>query len=85
MRLIFSVKDLAVQAFQPPFSCRSKGEAIRMISDETNRADPGNIMYNHADDYELYWLGVMDEETGDIAPEKPTLVIRAKELKTIKE
>lgn len=81
MKLIYAVKDLAVQAFGQPFFLNSKGEATRSFGDEVNSKDPNSAIAKHPEDYELYEIATWDPQTGKIEPkEAPELVIRAKDL-----
>lgn len=64
MRLIMcAVRDRAADAYARPMFVPSVGIAIRSFSDEVNRKAEDNQMYNHADDFDLYELGVYDDET----------------------
>lgn len=82
MKVIFAVKDLAVQAFGIPFFVRSKGEAIRSFTDEANgKGSANSAIHAHPEDYELYELGVYDDEDAALVPhQKPIHVVRAKDL-----
>lgn len=82
MKKIFAVKDNAVQAFGQPFFVRSQGEAIRSFQDETNSTDNNSAIARHPEDYDLYYIGDFDDQTGTLNAEQPTLVIRAKDVKT---
>lgn len=59
-----SVKDLALGAFGRPFFVPALGVAMRSFTDEVNRKAPDNVMNQHPEDFELYHLGLFDEETG---------------------
>lgn len=73
---VFSVHDKAVQAFLPPFFCRSKGEAIRSFSEAAN--DPQRFA-RHAVDYDLVELGEFDDNSGLFSGSGPNRVIGAVE------
>lgn len=66
-----AVKDRALNAFMRPFFAQTKNQAIRMFQDEVNRDK--SEMGAHPDDYDLYWLGTWDDETGYITklPNEP--------------
>lgn len=65
MKLVMiSVKDRALNAFMRPFFAQTKNQAIRMFTDEINRKD--SEMGGHPDDYDLWYLGTWDDETGCI-------------------
>lgn len=81
MKLVMvSVKDRAAEAFMRPWVVQQPAQAIRSFTDEVNRAAHDNPIYQHPEDYDLYTLGTFDEETGQIEPEYPTVLIRAKDV-----
>lgn len=65
MKVIIAIRDIKADAFGNPMFVRSKGEAMRMFTDEVNRADQDNALYRHPEDFELYILGTYDDEKGD--------------------
>lgn len=66
INIIVSVKDRAADAFGRPFFVPSVGLAIRSFTDEVNREDKDNQMFNHSDDFDLFELGNFDDNTGVI-------------------
>lgn len=61
--ILASIKDRAVEAFQPISCCRSEGEAVRAFKDAID--NPQNrTLHSHPDDYDLYVVGYMDDATG---------------------
>lgn len=80
--LIATVKDRAAEAFGRPMFVPSLGVALRSFTDEINRSDSNNQLYNHPDDFDLYELGVFDDQTGtfDLLPH-PKLVVLGKNAK----
>jgi hypothetical protein len=62
--ILCSVKDRAADAFGRPMFVPSAGVAIRSFSDEVNRQDTENQLYNHPDDFDLFELGEFDDSTG---------------------
>ena len=76
-----TVKDRAADAYGRPMFVPSTGVAIRSFSDEINRADADNQLYNHPDDFDLYELGEFDDNTGkfDIY-EEPKLLSLGKQV-----
>ena len=79
---ICSVKDRAADAFGRPMFVPSTGVAIRSFSDELNRSDADNQLYNHPDDFDLYEFGVFDDSTGlfDLY-DQPKLLSLGKQVK----
>ncbi len=77
-----TVKDRAADAFGRPMFVRSIGEAIRSFSDEVNRKDADNQLYNHSDDFDLFELGEFDDNTGLMTlHDQPKLVSLGKQVK----
>ena len=80
--VIVSVKDLAAEAFGRPMYLQSLGVAIRSFTDEVNREDKDNQLFNHPDDFDLYELGVFDDSLGRYElRENPTVIVRGKDVK----
>lgn len=79
---IVAVKDAAVETFQPGLHVvRAKGEAMRNFADAVN--DPNSKqLHNHAEDFELWLLGTLDDETGQITNKQERLA-RGKDVKNI--
>ena len=78
-----TVKDRAADAYGRPMFVPSTGIAIRSFSDEINRQDNDNQMYNHSDDFDLYELGEFDDNTGLFSlHEQPKLLTLGKQVKT---
>lgn len=60
-RIVVSVYDRKLVAFGQPWFVPAVGAAIRAFGDEINGDGPAA---KHPGDYELFELGVFDEETG---------------------
>lgn len=58
----YSVRDLKAAAFAPPFFLGRDEVAVRTFSDAI--ADPSHPMHAHPEDYQLFYLGEFDDETG---------------------
>ena len=77
-----SVKDRAADAYGRPMFVPSTGVAIRSFSDEVNRADAENQLYNHPDDFDLYEFGVFDDNSGQFEIyDQPKLLSLGKQVK----
>ena len=77
-----SVKDRAADAYGRPMFVPSTGVAIRSFSDEVNRADADNQLYNHPDDFDLYEFGIFDDNTGQFEIyDQPKLLSLGKQVK----
>lgn len=62
--IVCAVRDIKSNLFDRPFFVQSVGSARRSFGDEVMREDVNNILYKHPHDFELYQLGVYDDETG---------------------
>lgn len=63
--LAFAVFDKKINAFMPPFFCRTEGEAIRSFSDAAQ--DSGHMFAKHAEDYTLFKVGAFDDNAGRLS------------------
>jgi len=80
--IICTVKDRAADAYGRPMFVPSTGVAIRSFSDEINRNNAENQLYNHPDDFDLYELGQFDDNTGLFnLHEQPKLLSLGKQVK----
>jgi len=80
--VIVSVKDSAAEAFGRPMYLQSLGVAIRSFTDEVNREDKDNQLFNHPDDFDLYELGVFDDSIGKYElRDNPSVIVRGKDVK----
>ena len=80
--IICTVKDRAADAYGRPMFVPSTGVAIRSFSDEINRDNAENQLYNHPDDFDLYELGEFDDNTGLFSlHEQPKLLSLGKQVK----
>ena len=75
-REVYSVKDKK-QGFQNLLIFKGEGAAVRSFSHATK--DPNSDFYKFPDDFELYYLGKIDIDTGLIDAKIPKLVASATE------
>lgn len=62
---IYGIRDAKADAFtRPPFFMSTEGQALRAFTDLAHNADSDVGM--HPDDYTLYELGKLNQETGEI-------------------
>lgn len=81
MRLVLVVvRDRSADVFGRPTFTTSVGVAIRSFSDEVNRAAEDNVMYRHPEDFDLYELGVYDDETGTFDVHQPRQIAIGKDV-----
>jgi hypothetical protein len=82
INIICSVKDRAADAFGRPLFVPSVGLAIRSFSDEVNRQADDNQMFHHSGDFDLFELGIFDDNTGIIeCHSQPKLLTLGKSVK----
>lgn len=77
---VFMVRDRATETFGTPMFLVSRGQAIRSFSDEVNRKDEQNQLYQHPDDFDLYECGEFESESGEFQTAIPTVVCRGKDV-----
>lgn len=77
-KLLFAVKDTALNAYMEIWGAPTVAAANRAFADGIN--DQQTPMYKHPEDYELWILGEYDQETGNIKAEPPAMVTRGKDV-----
>lgn len=65
-QIIVAVKDRAADAYMRPFFVPTANMAIRSFMDEVNRKSEDNQLFHHPEDFDLYELGVFDDNSGRI-------------------
>lgn len=81
-QVICTVRDAKSELFARPMFVQQAGVAIRSFTDEVNRKDPENMMYNHPSDFALYELGHYNDVEGKIIPHDiPKLLVQADQVK----
>jgi len=69
---LYAIRDKIRAECQPPFTAKNDQEGLRIIGISLSK-DPYAIQ--HADEFELWWLGHWDPETGVIETgSKPSIV-----------
>ena len=80
MKVLVALYDRATEAFAPIMTVHTRGEAIRSFRNECN--NPQSPINQHPTDYELYQLGLYNEQTGEIEPCEPAeMIARAEDYK----
>lgn len=77
---VFSIRDRAADVYGQPFYAPTRGAAIRMFTDEVNRKDDNNNLYKHPEDFDLYELGVFDDNTGQFTTDQVEQVCVGKDV-----
>lgn len=78
MKMIYAVRDRAIDAFGQPIFCLAEGQAVRSFIDEVNSSQ--SSMHAHPEDYDLYFLGQFDDSSGELVPDKPKMVCIGKDV-----
>lgn len=68
-----AIKDNATQAFMTPTFHHHPNHALRSFVDEVNRVDPANLLANHPQDFELWQVGIWDDQAGSFVTEPQRL------------
>ena len=66
---IYTVYDIKAQVFMNPMFTFNHEAAIRTFTDCVNQQD--HAFYQHPEDYQLFFLGTYDQDTGKITPVGP--------------
>jgi hypothetical protein len=80
--IVCSIKDRAADAFGRPFYVPAVGVAIRSFQDEVNRASEDSQINQHPDDFDLFELGVFNDDNGMFELfDSPKLLMLGKQAK----
>lgn len=73
---IYSIRDSKGEHFKPPFYKHTHGEAERDFT--TLCRDEKSTVSQYPDDFDLYYLGIYDDQTGKIASlDTPQHIVKA--------
>ena len=61
---IVIIRDIKANAYGNPIFVNSLGGAVRSFGDEVSKTD-GNPIATHPEDFELYYAGDFEPETGE--------------------
>lgn len=80
---IYSIRDSKGQLYNVPLFARTHGEAERIFSELAH--DPKTTVAKYPEDFDLYYIGVFDDDTGLIEPQDtPQHIVKAISFKTAK-
>ena len=68
---IIAVRDRAADVYGQPQFVASVGMAIRSFSDEINRDAADNILSKHPEDFDLFLLGLYDDQSASFDVDSP--------------
>lgn len=77
---VFAVKDRLADVFGQPFQQANKGAAIRAFTDSVNAVGDTNMLNKHPDDFDCYYLGTFDDNTGLYEVGMPEVIALGKEV-----
>lgn len=78
---MYAVKDTKAQVFNTPFFQHTHGSAERAF--EQLIRDPQSLCSKYPKDYDLYFLGSIDDESGKLSvTEKPQHIVSGEQLAT---
>jgi len=77
---IFAIRDRATQQYTNPIMLLAPGQAIRLFTDDVNRATDDNPTYKHPDDFDLYEIGEYETDTAKFETHEPTLIAMGKNV-----
>lgn len=72
---LFTVLDTKANFYRPPFTARSRGEALRSFEEAAN--DDKTLPGLHPEDFVLYEIGHFDDTKGELTPLSPTSLGKA--------
>jgi len=73
---MFTIRDSKGEVFHPPFFNHTHGEAERNFHELTK--DEKSMIAKYPEDYDLYYLGTYDNQTGKITSlETPEHMVKA--------
>lgn len=78
--VVCTVRDRAADTFSRPFFAKSSGEAVRSFTDEVNRPADQNQLHAHPEDFDLYVLGLFEDDTGMFDVGVPRMVCVGKDV-----
>lgn len=82
--IVVAIRDRAANVFGIPSFVSSLGSAVRSFSDEVNRAAENNVLNAHPEDFDMYELGVYDDNSAIFECGTPRQVAVGKDLVTRK-
>lgn len=65
MKLVMScVYDVKGETFSQPWFTTTAAAAVRTFGDLVNNPERGGLIYTHPEDYQLFEMGVFDDNSG---------------------
>ena len=76
----FSIRDTCVGVFGMPMFFQNSAGAVRALGDVVNRSSEDNNYYQHPEHYQLFEIGVFDDDSGSFEPIVPVFVVDCQSL-----
>lgn len=81
---MFSIRDGKGEIFHAPFYAKTHGEAERTFNE--NASNPESMIHKYPQDYDLYFVGEYDDQTGKLkAEDTPQHMIKAVNLPGLRQ
>lgn len=64
----YAIKDNLSEMYMTPVLFQNENVALRWFSGVVNSKDQNEIIYNNPGDFELWKLGIYDNNTGELIP-----------------
>jgi len=77
---IYSIRDTCVDTYLLPMFFINSAAAVRSLGDVVNKPSEENQFYQHPEHYQLYHIGVFDDENGQIEYNVPKFIIDCQSL-----
>lgn len=71
---LYCIRDRATDSYGNPMFLVAHGQAIRSFTDEVNRQDKDNQLFQHPEDFDLYHLGTYDTSSGLFNSKPPEMI-----------
>lgn len=78
---VCAIRDRAADVFSQPFFVASTGQAIRSFGDAVNGDAKDSAVCQHPEDFDLYFLGLFNDEDGSFICEPPKQIAIGKDMK----
>lgn len=78
-KVMMALRDKKADLFMNPFFVPMPGVAFRNLQDEVARGGEDNVLSKHPGDFEVWSIGLFDEQTGVLTSE-PKLICEVQDL-----
>lgn len=82
---VVAIYDVATETYGRPIFTPAKGYALRSFRDEIARDHEENNMYKHPEDFDLFFLGMFDDQTGQFDQTGAERIMRGRDVKAMTE